>query len=260
MSIDIDDLIGGDKAAEPKKRGRPPKNLGVEAAKAKRRREIEAEYEARKEVLPIEPIETPDSTDQQRLEAIRQASVGRSFVEAGEIRRPVSKNWLAEALQMSSETVAKRLTNCPILGSTGGGRHVYDFKTAVRYLLPPLMDLGEYIQVLRPQDLPVELNKVFHEGMRQKLKYEHEAGESWSTESVLDVFGDVFMTIKDRTQLWTETLRERGGLNEKQYAMLTEMVDGLLNDLHESLVDMPNRRKTPNRLEELNSTLSEYED
>lgn len=240
--------------------GTPPKSdkKSVEARRKARRARIEADYrENQVEMLEETKVDLPDSPPNQRIMAIRSASGGSAFVEAGVIRRPVTKSWLAEALQMSPDTVAKRLTNCPVVGMAGGNRALYDFKTAVRYLLPPMMDLAEYIQCLGPNDLPNHINKIFYEGLRQKIKFEQEAGDAWATSDVLEVFGDVFITIKDQMQLWTENLRDRAALTDAQYVKLREQIDVLQNTLHEKLIEMPERRLTPSRLAQLQETSEE---
>jgi hypothetical protein len=71
-----------------------------------------------------------------------------------------------------------------------------------------------------------------------------EARQAWATADCLDLFSDVFFTIKDRTQLWIETVREKGGLSDSQYGRLTEMVDALQSDLHDKLCEIPKRRET----------------
>lgn len=186
----------------------------------------------------------PDSSAAAKLAALRNARTGRSFVEAGELKKPVTKNFLAQVFDMDPATITKRLLNCPPLTSTADNRPLYDFKQAVAYLVEPKMDVEQYIKNLDPARMPNHINKVFWEAARIKLKYMVEAGDAWLTSDVLDVFGRVFMAIKDRTQLWTETLRETGTLTDANLARVQQMVDALQEDLHRDLLEIPKERQT----------------
>lgn len=198
----------------------------------------------------------PDSSANQKLAALRTARGGTTFVEAGELKRPVSKNFIAQVFDMDPATVTKRLLTCPPLTSPGDQRPLYDFKQAVAYLVEPKMDIEKYIKNLDPNRMPNHINKVFWEAARVRLKFMIEAGDAWLTGEVLDVFGLVFMTIKDRMQLWTETLRERGGLSDETLARMTQMIDALQEDLHQQLLDIPKQRQTRSIVAEHSDELS----
>lgn len=219
---------------------------GEPARKSKRRRAATPapEPQTPADLGMVDLSDIPSSSDEIRQHAVRMAGGGRAFIDAGVLRQPVSKGFLATVFQMDPATVTKRLLTCPPLGRAGGQREMYDFREAVAYLIPPKMDLGEYIESLDPNDMPNHINKVYWEARRIRLKFMLEAGDAWATDDVLDVLSAVNMKIKDRTQLWTETLREVGGLNDDQYRRLTEMVDALLGDLHADLVDIPKQRQT----------------
>lgn len=192
-----------------------------------------------------DPVEArlPDSSPRERTMALRNAFAGRTFVEAGELMRPVTRNFLAEVFQMDSMTVRKRLLKCPKIGEHGG-RDLYDFREAVAYLVAPKMDVEQYIRSLDAAKLPNHINKMFWEALSQRLKYMIAAGEAWATEDVLSLLGQVSMTIKDRLQLWNEAMRERAKLSDDQMAMLTRMIDELQADLHKDLVTIPAKRST----------------
>lgn len=190
------------------------------------------------------PQSQPDSSASVKLAALRNARTGRSFVEAGELKKPVTKNFLALVFDMDPATITKRLLNCPPLTSSADTRPLYDFKQAVSYLVEPKMDVEQYIKNLDPARMPNHINKVFWEAARIKLKYMIEAGDAWLTTDVLDVFGRIFMTIKDRTQLWTETLRETGTLSDTNLEKVQQMVDALQEDLHRDLLEIPKQRQT----------------
>jgi len=67
---------------------------------------------------------------------------------------------------------------------------------------------------------------------------------------VLEVFGETFKTLKTTMQLWVDNLDDKGDMDQRQRDRLTEMVDGLLDEMHGRLVDMPNKRRTPSSRED----------
>lgn len=190
-----------------------------------------------------EPAALPDSSARERVMALRNASAGKTFVEAGVLMQPVTRNFLAEVFQMAPATVRTRLLACPKVGQNAG-RDLYDFRTAVPYLVPPKMDVEQYIRSLDAAKLPNHINKMFWEALSQRLKYMIAAGEAWGTEDVLSLLGQVAMTIKDRLQLWNEAMRERAKLSDEQMALLSRMIDELQADLWKDLVAIPSKRAT----------------
>lgn len=220
MSNDFDDLLGGKPESDPRAERR---------ARAATR---SAEHENLRA----------------RDEAIKNAGRGVTFMDSNELLKPVGQNFLATVFGMDPMTVKKRLARCKPLGMAGGQRPVYDFKEACSFLLKPRMTPDEFIKTLNHAHLPNEVNKAFWEARRIKLKYEIEAGDAWATNDVLEVFGDVFLTIKDRMQLWVETMREHAKLSDDQLARLTQMVDALQSDMHDSLLAKPAERKTRSKL------------
>jgi hypothetical protein len=197
----------------------------------------------------LQPEPRRTETPQDEIDAIlKQVAGGKgSFVDAGDLKRPVTRNFLAQVFDMDPATVKKRLLKVKPLGTVGAGvqhRELYDFKEAVGYLVEPKIDLDAYIKSLDPAKLPNHINKFFWEAQRTKLKFMLEARHAWLTEDVLEVFGTVFMLIKDRVQLWPETAQESLRLVDEQVARLKQLADDLQKDLHEQLVALPAQRQT----------------
>lgn len=197
----------------------------------------------------LTPEPSREDTPQEEIDLVlKQVAGGKgSFVDAGDLKRPVTRNFLAQVFDMDTATVKKRLLRVKPLGKVGAGvqeRELYDFKEAVGYLVEPKIDLGAYIKSLDPAKLPNHLNKFYWEAQLTKLKFMREAREAWRTEDVLEVFGAVFMLIKDRVQLWPETARENLRITDDQVARLKQMADDLQADLHEQLQRLPEERST----------------
>ncbi|WP_242137033.1 DUF1441 family protein [Sphingomonas sp. TREG-RG-20F-R18-01] len=224
ISSEFDDLLGG---TEPprKKVGRPSnEERALRAAKAMEDAAHQAE--------------------------IRRAGVGQTKIPEEDFLMPVSMNFLGRVFRMDPATVRKRLVNCKACGQVGGGRPVYYFHEAVPYLIKPKMDLATYLRTLNPADMPNSINKVFWEAERIKNKTLIETGEAWPTAKVLEVFGTVFMMVKDRVPLITEGMRD-AGLSDEQSRTLAGFTDQFQKDLHEALVALPQQQKTFSRQVEI---------
>jgi hypothetical protein len=197
--------------------------------------------------LPRPPKRADSSQDD--IDAVVKAIAGGrgSFVDAGDLKRPVTINFLAVVFDMDAATVKRRLTRVRPVAVGGTGlqpRNLYDFKEAVSYLVPPKIDLDAYIRSIDPSKLPNHLNKAYWEAQTLKLKYKLAAKEAWHSTDVLEVFGIVFMLIKDRVQLWAENMREVVKLDDGQFAKFSQMTDDLQLDLHEQLLKIPESRST----------------
>lgn len=211
MTADIDDLLGG--------------------------------APVRSELEPL-PVDLPDTGARQRQNILKAASAGNgTFVQASQLMQPVTRAFLTEVTRLDENVVRRRLTHCPRLGKNGQ-RDLYDFMTAVAYLVDPKVDIEQYIKTVNPKNLPTQLNKDYWDARSRRLKYLLAAGEAWHTEDVVEVFGTVFMTIKDRLQLITETMRDRAKLTDEQAKRFSEMIDGLQDDLYTAMVTMPKDRQT----------------
>jgi len=189
-----------------------------------------------------------DTSEDEINAILKQVAGGKgSFVDGGELKRPVTQNFLALVFDMDPATVKKRLLTVKPVGFVGSGvqtRKLYDFKEACSYLVEPKIDLDAYIKSLDPAKLPNHINKMFWEAQRIRLKFMLEAGQAWRTEDVLARLGDACMLIKDRVQLWAETMREVCKLDDEQYARFVQMQNDLQNDLHALLVSAPERSTT----------------
>jgi hypothetical protein len=118
-----------------------------------------------------------------------------------------------------------------------GGYPIYSIAEASRYLMEPLVDIEEYIKKLRPNDLPPLLLKEFWAGQLNKQKFDLQAGRLWPTDKVMAVFADVFKKLKQGISLFSDTIEAKSELTEKQRKILNKLADGLLVELHRTLVE-----------------------
>jgi hypothetical protein len=205
---------------------------------------------------PVEPVSDRKSAAEARIREaklqaeIKRAGSGQIKVSEEEFLVPCTQNFLARVLNMDPMTVRKRLVKCKPCGSVGNNRPVYLFHDAIQYLIKPKMDLSTYLRTLNPTDMPNSINKVYWEAERIKNKVMIETGEAWPTERIINVLGSVFMMIKDRMPLITESIRDLGASDAVQ-AKLTEMTDQFQRDLHAALVEMPKNNQSFSRQAEI---------
>lgn len=161
-----------------------------------------------------------------------------------EFYRPVGVTFLADVFRLDTRTVKKKLARCPVIANARGNTPLYDFVQAAGFLVKPQTDIAAWIKSQRVQDLPPHLAPGVQQAMLHRQTWELRAGLLWHTEDVLSVLGEVFLTIKDRMQLWVDTLGDNTDLNDDQRARMTQMVDALQNEIHSKLVEMPKKRQT----------------
>lgn len=114
---------------------------------------------------------------------------------------------------------------------------VYSIAEASRYLMEPMVDIEQYIKKLRPNDLPPMLLKEFWAGQLNKQKFDLQASRLWPTDKVLAVFADVFKKLKQGILLFSDTIEAKTELTEKQRQLLNGLADGLLVELHRTLIE-----------------------
>lgn len=159
------------------------------------------------------------------------------------LRNGVSAAWIAGAIKRDPKTVKKRLAGCKPK-KREKGVDLYDLEEAMSYVVKPRFDVGEYIKTMNPQELPVMLRKEYWEAENKRAKFMRDAGELWHTDDVLAVFAEAFKRIKTTMQVWPDDVERVAGLNRDQYNALIRLTDGLREELHKTLVEMPTERRT----------------
>lgn len=133
-------------------------------------------------------------------------------------------------------TVAEKIRNVQP-SMMRDGFPIYPLAEAAKYLVDPAVDIEAYIKQLRPQDLPPLLLKEFWAGQLAQQKYELNAGKLWPTVDVMMVLASVFKNLKTGILLFADTIEAKTDLTDKQRTLLNELSDGLLVELHRTLVE-----------------------
>ena len=169
--------------------------------------------------------------------------------DASVFHRPVGITFIAKVLGKETRRLHKQLAHCPIVGygtvGRGKGAPLYDFREAIKYCVPPKMDLGVYIRSLGSAgDLPPHISKQFWDGQNAKLRYEERSRHTWRDEDVLEVLGRTALEIKEATQLWIENLPGKATMTTAQHQAMLVNVAELLDSIHQRLVTLPSQRRT----------------
>lgn len=142
---------------------------------------------------------------------------------------------------MEVSTVRLRLAGCPAKKKHSG--YVYSIREASKYLVEPVRDIDEFLSTLRPEELPVTLRVPYWDAMLKRQKWEENARQLWRSDDVLEVFSETLKMIRERTDLWADTVEQQKGLTPDQRKLVSGMVDKLQEELQDSVVKLASRTK-----------------
>lgn len=220
---------------QPKRSGRPPKKPGSDLADLK---------------TPPPSDDFDDLIGTSTVAGSHALDYVPDFEVDDNVFAGVTRTWLADVFGMDPTTVKKRLANCPTKGKRGQFP-VYDLRMAAQYLVPPRVNIGEYLKSMRPNDLPPILQSAYWDAQKKRQDWELNAGELWKTEKVIETLSETFKLIKTSVSLFADTVEQEHGLTESQRATIAELTDSLMDDIHNSLVRQHELSRTPNQLAEL---------
>lgn len=143
---------------------------------------------------------------------------------------------LGAIFNKDKRTVSERIRNVRPSGERSGFP-IYHLAEAAKYLCDPVVDVEAYIKQLRPNDLPPLLLKEFWLGQTAKQKFELNDAQLWPTEDVMRVLAAVFKNLKGGILLFADTIEAKTDLTDKQRSILNELADGLLVELHRTLIE-----------------------
>ncbi len=114
---------------------------------------------------------------------------------------------------------------------------LYQVGLAAQYLVTPLSDLDEFIEKMTEHDLPPALQKAFWAGLRERQKFEEDAGDLWPTTAVIENVSTLFKTLKMSMNVVRDTVERETELTERQRQIITSLIDGALEDMYETVVE-----------------------
>lgn len=157
-------------------------------------------------------------------------------------RQPVGVTYLAKVVGKQPRQIEKRLEKCPVhsfVGHQGKQVPVYDFLTAMAYLIPPRGNIEDWFAQQNAASLPPYVNKMWWDSANQRNRVMLQSNDLWHTDDVMVVFGRVAMTIRQEVKMWVEDLPEKELLNDQQYTALVDAGNRLVDSIRESLTKLP---------------------
>lgn len=146
---------------------------------------------------------------------------------------------LSELFHMKRQNVERRLAGVRPAEINDRGAPIYNLKEAA----PKLVDIEltdelifDAMTKFNPKDFPAFSNKMFWEGMTQRVKYQELAGELWHTADVVAVASTVFQNLRMSLLLLPDELITEGGLNEAQSKIVQKRIDDAIEELNANLV------------------------
>ena len=171
-----------------------------------------------------------------------QSTMSKPLPHHTEFRRPVGVTFIANVVGKQPKQIQKRLEKCPVAEWTSHGskqQPMYDFMTAMSYLVPPKGNIEDWFAQQNAASLPPYVNKMWWDSAHQRNRVMLAAADLWHTEDVMLVLGRVAMTIRQEVKMWVEDLPEKDLLNDKQYNALVDSTNRLVDTLRKSLIEQP---------------------
>lgn len=198
------------------------------------------EYDRISSPLIVNKPKTPDP--------IPVNEFSNKVVDAHDVDRGVTINWLSQAFGMKRKNVEERLRGVPTLRTGPRNSKVYDFKVAVGHLAAPQINIKRYIQELDPKDMPEQLRRPYWAARREEQKAREEAGDLWRSDDVLNVFAELFTLIKSNCTLWSNRIAQENALTLEQRKLIDREAKHLMSDIAEMVTKLQDGRLTPSQL------------
>lgn len=146
-----------------------------------------------------------------------------------------SLSQLSAIFDLDNRDIARKLHG---LGPCGErmGYPIYKLADAAVLLVPPnKRDITDAIKRMSPKDLPASLTKEFWAGQHARLKFEEDQGDLWRTANVIETLSEIFKTMRMSILLMRDQVERQTDLSDRQRDIIQTLIDGLLNELADSL-------------------------
>lgn len=148
---------------------------------------------------------------------------------------------LGKLFGMDNRTVQSKITGIEPCGRRAG-HPIYSVKEAAPFLVETQLNVDDieqvitYVRKLNHTNLPKMLTKEFWAAMTAKQKFEENAGDLWRTEQVSEAFSDLVKSVRIPLVLAIDTIANEMEVSERQQKVLTNIIDGILEDLSDAVV------------------------
>lgn len=166
-------------------------------------------------------------------------SVKQTLPHYSEFRKPVGVTFLANIFGKQPKQLQKMLEKCPIHSFGKGSAPLYDFLTALSYLVNPKGDIESFLAQKNTANLPPYINKMWWDSAAQRNRVLVDANDLWHTEDVLVLNGRLVNLIRSQVRMWIEDLPDKDLLSTAQYNSLVDSTNQLLDDVREMMLKLP---------------------
>ena len=179
---------------------------------------------------------------EQRAREAEEERLGTEMPHYSVFRRPVGITFLANVMGKQPKQLSKRLEKCPVeewFTHRGSQHPLYDFMTAMTYLVPPRGDIEDWFAQQNQASLPPQVSKAFWDSMNARIRAMQKSGQLWHDDDVMALLGRTLMMIKSVTQSWAEELPGASTLTNEQYNWITDEVNRLMGKIQKALIGAP---------------------
>lgn len=162
-------------------------------------------------------------------------------------RAPVGVSFLANIVGVQPKQIERRLEKCPVATfniRNGKSQPLYDFLTAMAYLIPPQGSIEDWLAQQNQASLPPIVSKAYWEMTNARIRALTAAGQLWHDEDVLLTFARVSMLIRQESKMWIEDMPGRHLLSDEQYNFLVDRVNDMCSQIKGKLEDFPREYQT----------------
>lgn len=160
-----------------------------------------------------------------------------------------SVSQLGRLFGMDNRTVAEKIQGLEPVG-TRAGYSIYSVAQAATRLAPMAEEeIERRLRTMNPKDLPKMISKEFWAGLTARRRYEHQAGELWSTDEVMTAAMAAFKVLRTTLLLLPEQIAQQAGLDDTQREKVQRVVDSTMEDMRARLGRQFTRQSAPRGVE-----------
>lgn len=177
-------------------------------------------------------------------EKTSKTTSGNDETSKGVIFDGATLSQLCELFHMDFRTLTRRLRRSDV--KPCGKRNSYDIyqvHEVAPWVLPPKMDIEEYIKNMNPQDLPKMLTKEYWAGLSSRQNYLRKEGELWSTDEIQTAFAEIVQVLTMNARVIEDEVDRKAELTPRQRQIVKESIDSLINTSREKLTKHFQERK-----------------
>lgn len=169
-------------------------------------------------------------TDNQSRQTIDATSKGIIYDGA-------TMSQMCELFHMDFRTLTRRMRKSDVKPcGKRNGYDIYAVHEVAPWVLPPAMDIEDYIRHMNPQDLPKMLSKEYWAGMRSRQEYMLREGDLWPTVKVQEAFSKIVQILVMNTRVIEDEVDRKEELSERQRKLVKDSIDSLITTCREKLM------------------------